>query len=131
MFVLPRQNCIHCSTSSWVICPLGHIRYEKYSFHSRSDTWSRKTNLGLDRMHCMGWRRIHHRVTGNKVIMQSSKWKSYNISPSLYFKITWHTRLILNMYVCMCARGCVYVRTRMCVCAHADVCMCVCLNTQC
>ena len=46
--------------------------------------------------------------------MQSSKWKSYNISPSLYFKITWHTRLILNMYVCMCARECVYV----CVLKH-------------
>jgi hypothetical protein len=41
--------------------------------------------------------------------MQSSKWKSYNISPSLYFKIIWHTRLILNVCVC--------------------VCVCVCLNT--
>jgi hypothetical protein len=49
--------------------------------------------------------------------MQSAKWKSYNISPSLHFKITWHSRLILNMNVCVCARGCVYV----CVIKHNSV----------
>jgi Fe-S-cluster-containing hydrogenase component 2 len=66
MFVLPRQNCIHCSTSSLVVCPLGHIRNENYSFDSRSDTWSRKTNWGLTE--CIEWDDEEFlRVTGNKI----------------------------------------------------------------